>query len=412
MLASLIRYYFQGERPGMRAGRPPAPIDQELTALLYPDRLFFTSLLIQQQVQLADVSFWQGDIDFVKMKAAGIAGVIIRAGQRNWVDTRFKQNWTKAKAAGLPRGSYWFYDSREDPVKQADLWWSLLEGDVGELVIVPDLEESYGGPWGDARDFQTFVQRIQNRSGLPADRIAIYTGFYWWLKRVGNIAYFKQYKLWLAWYAPMSVVRVPAPWEESDLLFWQFTSSGPGSQYGVSSGEIDLNWYCCSPLHFNHYFRLADPEPPGDGGTVDYWELKSNTTSTRSIRSGPGIRHAKLTTNGDLFADRIAKAGATAEDVFTYTENVPDAGIPGGYAARAGDVWRKVYENDGRPVSGWIAKIHLGTTLLTETFRDMTPDPEPEPEPTPTLPEIPVTIVLGDDVAYEKQTIQVMLKPK
>ena len=145
---------------------------------------------------------------------------------------------------------------------------------------------------------------------------------------------------------------------------------------------------------------------------MDYWELKSNTTSTRSIRSGPGIRHAKLTTNGDLFAGRIAKAGATAEDVFTYTENVPDAGIPGGYAARAGDVWRKVYENDGRPVSGWIAKIHLGTTLLTETFRDMTPDPEPEPEPTPTLPEIPVTIVLGDDVTYEKQTIQVMLKPK
>ena len=400
MLASLIRYYFQGERPGMRAGRPPAPIDQELTALLYPDRLFFTSLLIQQQVQLCDVSFWQGDIDFVKMKAAGIAGVIIRAGQRNWVDTRFKQNWTKAKAAGLPRGSYWFYDSREDPVKQADLWWSLLEGDVGELVIVPDLEESYGGPWGDARDFQTFVQRIQNRSGLPADRIAIYTGFYWWLKRVGNIAYFKQYKLWLAWYAPMSVVRVPAPWEESDLLFWQFTSSGPGSQYGVSSGEIDLNWYCCSPLHFTHYFRLADPEPPDDGGTVTSKYYRLNTTAA-NIRSGPSATYSDI---GDLVRDDVVQVEQVQGSWSRFVNAQHKDGSPVTLANGT-----PVHQHTGQC---WSTNAYFVEVAGLPSPPAPQPDPEPEPEPTPTLPEIPVTIVLGDDVTYEKQTIQVMLKPK
>src|SRR5690349_7631969 len=74
-----------------------------------------------------DVSFYQDDpetpqgIDFKRMKAS--AGyVIIRAGQNVWVDSDFKGNWLAAKQAGLPRGSYWFYDSRVEPKKQAELW--------------------------------------------------------------------------------------------------------------------------------------------------------------------------------------------------------------------------------------------------------------------------------------------------
>ena len=64
-----------------------------------------------------DVSFYQDleetpeKIDFVKMqKTANF--VIIRAGQNLWPDPDFEYNWTEAKKAGLPRGSYWFYDSR------------------------------------------------------------------------------------------------------------------------------------------------------------------------------------------------------------------------------------------------------------------------------------------------------------
>ena len=64
-----------------------------------------------------DVSFYEDDpetpqgIDYVKMRAS--AGyVIIRTGQNIWVDSDFKLNWREAKLAGIPRGAYWFYDSR------------------------------------------------------------------------------------------------------------------------------------------------------------------------------------------------------------------------------------------------------------------------------------------------------------
>ena len=99
-----------------------------------------------------DVSFYQDDpetpqgIDFIKMReSAGY--VIIRAGQNTWVDSDFKINWREAKLAGLPRGSYWFYDSRTEPKRQAELWVQQFAGDFGELPLFADFEESYMGPY-------------------------------------------------------------------------------------------------------------------------------------------------------------------------------------------------------------------------------------------------------------------------
>jgi GH25 family lysozyme M1 (1,4-beta-N-acetylmuramidase) len=78
-------------------------------------------------------------IDFVKMRQAANF-VIIRAGQKLTPDSIFKDNWTHAKEAGIPRGSYWLYDSRADPIQQAEVWFELLDGDLGELPLFMDLE--------------------------------------------------------------------------------------------------------------------------------------------------------------------------------------------------------------------------------------------------------------------------------
>ena len=95
-----------------------------------------------RQIIGPDVSFYQDDpgtpqeINFVRMNQT-TDFVIIRAGQNLWVDSDFKNNWRRAKEAGLPRGSYWFYDSRADPRQQAELWFNLLNGDLGELPSFP-----------------------------------------------------------------------------------------------------------------------------------------------------------------------------------------------------------------------------------------------------------------------------------
>ena len=59
--------------------------------------------------KMIDVSYHNGNIDFNKVKASGIEGVIIRAGYGlNTVDKQFKNNIVKASAAGLHIGIYWF----------------------------------------------------------------------------------------------------------------------------------------------------------------------------------------------------------------------------------------------------------------------------------------------------------------
>jgi len=112
-----------------------------------------------------DVSFYQDQpetpqhIDFVKMgKTADF--VIIRAGQNLWVDRDFKYNWAEAKKAGLPRGTYWFYDSRADPKRQAELWVESMGGDFGELPLFADFEDAYGGQYQGWRKWYDFLERL------------------------------------------------------------------------------------------------------------------------------------------------------------------------------------------------------------------------------------------------------------
>ena len=61
--------------------------------------------------QGCDFSIWQGyNIDFNKVKAAGINFVILRAGFGKYIsqkDPTFEGNYKRAKAAGLNVGAYW-----------------------------------------------------------------------------------------------------------------------------------------------------------------------------------------------------------------------------------------------------------------------------------------------------------------
>jgi lysozyme len=393
--------HLQGERRGMGSElKPPTPEQEALAAALYPDLFMGPSIVIQTLVQLADVSFWQGVIDFIKMKASGLAGVIIRAGQNTWEDTKFKINWALAKAAGLARGSYFFYDSRVDPSRQAELWWNLIKGDTGELVHVADFEENYGGAFGKVEHFKAFLQRFQELSGLPNDRIAIYTGFYWWIERVGPDSWFARYQLWLASYGSMSAARIPVPWSAINLHFWQYTASGDGPGHGVSSQEIDLNWYCCDLVAYNKRFPLATgeiPPPQGEPMTDYLFSITPTEANGCKVRPEPDTGNSAFTIAlpfGKLAYGNERKT--IAEDRF---EN-------GVQVNRAGDIWLKVEEVNGVKLSepGYIAEIHLGRRWATIAQINQPPPTEPQPD------ELVITQTFASP-GYVSQTVTTILKP-
>ncbi len=104
------------------------------------------------QMKGIDVSSYQGDIDFKKVKESGMDFVIIKAGE--WNSTRedferycqaFEKYYTDAKAAGLYVGAYWFCDGMtlEEIESEADTCLSVIEGKQFEFPVYMDLERDY-----------------------------------------------------------------------------------------------------------------------------------------------------------------------------------------------------------------------------------------------------------------------------
>ena len=304
-----------------------------------------------------DVSFYQDEpgtpqgIDFVKMKkSAGY--VIIRSGQNVWIDSDFKTNWRDAKAAGLPRGSYWFYDSRADPREQAELWFSVFDGDFGELPFFADFEESYGGPYTGWRHWRTFLDRMK---ALVGNReIAIYTAYYYWVRNApnattdaANLESFHKYPLWIANYG-VTVPSVPKPWSANEWTFWQFTDKGDGRLYGVESLGIDLNHFNGDLAAFQQRFKLAPTtNPPPDGEPIWY----KVTATALNVREGPATSFTPL---GLLAQDDVVERLASSND----------------------GAWEQVKRHSDN-LTGWSFKQFLVITSAP------IPNPPPPPPPPP-----------------------------
>lgn len=94
-----------------------------------------------------DVSRWQGDIDWKKVKQVGIQFAIIKAGGSDkgfYKDSKFEQNYAGAKANGIAVGSYYFVGkgctSAADGLADAKRFEELLKGKQFEMPVYMDNE--------------------------------------------------------------------------------------------------------------------------------------------------------------------------------------------------------------------------------------------------------------------------------
>ena len=97
-----------------------------------------------------DVSTFQGEIDWEKVKNDGIEYAIIRLGFRGYesgkivLDSRFEENIEGSLAAGLDTGVYFFTESLTEleAIEEADFVIENLEGRKITMPVVIDVEES------------------------------------------------------------------------------------------------------------------------------------------------------------------------------------------------------------------------------------------------------------------------------
>lgn len=232
-----------------------------------------------EQIQMSDISHHQGYppnfpvVDFQKMRRWGFQGCVMRASHGPFADRAFTYNWPACKGV-LPRSSYHYYENWAEPRAQADKYWSMVEHDFEGMAIL-DVEDNTNLKYYLWDDWYQWLERLKYNSGLPSDRIGIYSG-YWYIKDILKTAntsekeYFKQYKFWIAYYGntgwnPLepnfSEVPVPFPYEDNDVLAVQTGTPVIGKAAGVYSEELDYN-RVNGRANFMRMFGQLQPQEP------------------------------------------------------------------------------------------------------------------------------------------------------
>ena len=182
-----------------------------------------------------DISHWQGQIDFKKVKESGIDFVIIKAGGSDagfYKDKMFETNYREARTAGLSVGAYYFVGKKFYGVvsgaADAERFYEIIKDKEFDYPIFLDVETTDARYKELATDAAiSFCEHLQNKGyfvGIYASDISGY-------KEKLNHDRIMSYSHWVARYG-----NNPDVCRDNDI--WQYSSKG--SVAGIS-GSVDLD---------------------------------------------------------------------------------------------------------------------------------------------------------------------------
>ena len=188
-----------------------------------------------------DVSKYQGDIDWSRVKADNVDFAIIRAGYRGSKtgaiveDPCFRKNLEGARNAGIQVGVYFFTQAvnETEGVEEASAVISLLGDEALEYPIFIDTEGAGGLGRADGLDKDTRTKAV-NAFLKTVEGAGYHGGVYasrnWFLNRL-NASELEDYVIWDAEYTG-------SPKYTGKFDMWQYTSNGMIS--GINT-RVDLD---------------------------------------------------------------------------------------------------------------------------------------------------------------------------
>ncbi len=184
-----------------------------------------------------DVSKWQGDIDFSKLKSAGVEFVIIRIGSstgingENFIDSKFIQNIKNANSVGIPVGVYFYSYANSIDKAISDAKWIIenIKDYKVELPIAFDWEN-----WGSFNTYELSFFGLTNMAKRFMDTVkdAGYDAMLYSSKTyLENIWMSVDYPVWLAHYTKNTNYA-------GDYSYWQICSNG---RVDGINGDVDID---------------------------------------------------------------------------------------------------------------------------------------------------------------------------
>lgn len=260
------------------------------TGKTYSHNSQFDSYVIQNGV---DVSEWQANVDWTKVKGDGIDFAVIRAGygkDPGQTDKYFEQNYKNAKAVGMPIGTYWYSYATtiENVKKEAARCIETLKGKSFELPVYFDLEESSQFNKGVefcSQAVETFCEAIRAAGYTPGLYMSRYALMNYIKPEVRN-----KYELWVAEYGTSSCKYT------GEYAMWQYADTGKVN--GIN-GNADVNF-----RYTKDYTRLADQAYTGKAITpqpqikVGSKVLVNNTDYQLFYENNTAVGEAVITAKG------------------------------------------------------------------------------------------------------------------
>jgi len=184
-----------------------------------------------------DVSRHQRNVDWeavskMNHKEVSISFAFIKASEgRTLIDEYFKENWKKAKEAGILRGAYHFYRPHLTAEEQFALFTKQLPKlKKGDLPPVLDIElKGEGSPVTLKKNLKRWLVLAEKKYGIAP---IIYTNYGFYKSYLTGVE-FKKYPLWIAHYRTPDLNVKISSWH-----FWQHTDK---ANINGIRGRVDFN---------------------------------------------------------------------------------------------------------------------------------------------------------------------------
>ena len=279
-----------------------------------------------------DVSEFQGEINWERVKNAGYQFAMIRAGYGfNTIDKQFQRNASECNRIGLPIGVYWFCYavSPETAIQEADGCLRTIRNYRIDYPVCYDIEQA-------------------SAAYALGEGVTI------------TPALAKRYAFWYARYA--------SSFDGTDCGMWQYTNEG--SVPGIG-GNVDLDiGYIDYPgiirrAGLNHLSETAPPPAPPSAPTyITYTIQPGDTLSEIAERFGTTV--SSLSALNGISDPNLIYAGNTLR--------IPQGGNSASvyYTIQPGDTLSEIAERFGTTVASLSALngisdpnlIYAGNTLL------------------------------------------------
>ncbi|MGM9614378.1 MAG: S-layer homology domain-containing protein [Oscillospiraceae bacterium] len=288
-----------------------------------------------------DVSSWQENINWTKVKAAGVEFAILRCAYRGVStgklvkDGYFTSYIKGAKAAGIQVGVYIFSQAVtvEEALEEADFMLNLVKDYDIDLPLVFDLEHYPGGRFSNAKLSKRAVTDMCNAFCERVEAAGYESMVYFNPSNLTNDVYPDEIgRLWLAHYTTKT------SYTARNYEYWQCSSDGAVN--GIS-GAVDLDFW----------FEPDNENPFTDVKKTDWYYDTVIQAYQEGIVSG---------VSATSFAPQSTATRAQVVTMLHRTQDSPEASASAGFTDLTQDWYR--------PAVNWAAETGIVNGVSAEEF--------------------------------------------